>query len=127
MYDRLYEYLCEGKFLYTKQFGFRKGHYKDHSIVQNLDQIYPSCGNDNCPLEAFRNSFKIFDTVDHSLLLKRLEMYFVNTTNRAWFSSYLYGRKQYLKITECADILKQDTKSGVPQGSILRPLCKLSS
>ena len=45
------------------------------------------------------DSSKTFDIIDHLLLLKRLEMYFVNTTNLAWF----YGRKQYLKTTEGVD------------------------
>ena len=49
-------------------------------------------------------------------------MYGVNTTNLAWFASYLNGRKQYIKITESADTLKKDIKCGVPQGSILGPL-----
>ena len=48
-------------------------------------------------------------------------MYGVNTTNLAWFDSYLSGRKQYIKITESADTLKKDIKCGVPQGSILGP------
>ena len=49
-------------------------------------------------------------------------MYSVNTTNLAWFDSYLNGKKQYKKITESADTLKKDIKRGVPQGSILGPL-----
>ena len=49
-------------------------------------------------------------------------MYGVNTTNLAWFASYLNGRKQYEKITESADTVNKDIKSGVSQGSILGPL-----
>ena len=49
-------------------------------------------------------------------------MYCVNTTNFAWFASYLNGRKQYVKITESPDTVKKDIKRGVPQNSILRLL-----
>ena len=49
-------------------------------------------------------------------------MYGVNTTNLAWFASYLNGRKQYIKINESADTLKKDVKCGVPQSSILGSL-----
>ena len=49
-------------------------------------------------------------------------MYGVNTTNLAWFASYLNGREQYIKITESADIVKRGINCGVPQGSILGPL-----
>ena len=58
-------------------------------------------------------------------MLKNLEMYSVNTTNLAWFASYLNGKKQYIKITESADTLKKDIKCGVPQGSLLGPLLLL--
>ena len=118
MYSRLYKYLCEEKLLYSKQFGFQKGHSTDHAIVNLVDQIYESFENDNYTLGVFIT----FDIVNHSILLKKLEMYGVNTTNLAWFASYLNGRKQYIKITESADKLKKDIKCGVPQGSILGPL-----
>ena len=49
-------------------------------------------------------------------------MYGFNTTNLAWFASYLNGRKQYVKLTEFADTVKKDIRCGVPQGSILGPL-----
>ena len=52
-------------------------------------------------------------------------MYSVNTTNLAWFASYLNGKKQYIKITESADTLKKNIKCGVPQGSLLGPLLLL--
>ena len=58
-------------------------------------------------------------------MLKKLEMYGVNTTNLAWFVSYLNGRKQYVEITESADTVKKDIRCGVPQGSILGPLLLL--
>ena len=54
-------------------------------------------------------------------MLKNLEMYSVNTTNRAWFASYLNGRKQYIKITEYVDTVKKDVKCATPQCSILEP------
>ena len=122
MYNRLYKYLCEENLLYLKQFGFHIGHSPDHAIAHLVDQIYESFENDNYTLEVFIDLSKAFDTVDHLILLKKLEMYGLNTANLAWFASYLNGRKQYIKITESADILKEDMKCGVPQGSILGPL-----
>ena len=122
MYNQLFKYLCEEKLLYSKQFGFQKGRSTDHAIANLVDQIYESFGNDNYTLRVFIDLSKAFDTVDHSILLKKLEMYGVNTTNLAWFASYLNGRKQYIKTTESADTLKKNIKCGVPQGSILGPL-----
>ena len=122
MYNRLYKYLCEEKLLYSKQFGFQKGHSTDHAIVNLVDQIYESFENDSYTLGVFIDLSKAVHTVDHSILLKKLKMYGVNTTNLAWFASYLNGRKQYIKITESADTLKKGIKCGVPRGSILGPL-----
>ena len=65
-----------------------------------VDQIYESFENDNYALGVFVDLSKAFDTVDHSILLKKLEMHGLNTKNLAWFARELNGRKQYMKIVE---------------------------
>lgn len=119
VYNWLHKYLLEEKLSYPKYFGFWKSHFRDHAIVQHAHEIYDSFGNDNCTPKVFIESSKTFDTVDHSSLLKKLEMYRVNTTYLAWFSRNLYGGKQHLKITKCTNTLKQHIKCGVLQDSIL--------
>ena len=57
MYKRLFKYLCEEKLLYSKYFGFRKGHSTDHAIVHLVDQIYESFENDYCTLGVFIDLF----------------------------------------------------------------------
>ena len=111
-YNRLYKYLCEEKLFYSKQFGFQKGHSTDHAIVHLVNQICESFENDNYTLGVFIDLSKAFDTVDHSILFKKLETYGVNTTNLSWFASYLNGRKQYIKCTESADAVKKSIKCG---------------
>jgi Reverse transcriptase (RNA-dependent DNA polymerase) len=63
-----------------------------------------------------------FDTLDHSLLLKRAEDVFGFTgCAQSWLASYLSGRSSYVSINNvCSDTVVH--KSGVPQGSVLGPL-----
>ena len=75
------------KLLYSKQFGFHKGQSTDLVIVHLVDQIYELFENDNCKLRIFIGLSKAFDTVDHLIFFKKLEIYGVNITNLVWFAS----------------------------------------
>ena len=73
MFNRLYSYLVNKIILYSKQLDFQKGHSTEHAIAQLADQIYESFENDNYTLGVFINFSKAFDTIDHAILLKKLE------------------------------------------------------
>ena len=74
MYNRLYKYLTTEKLLYSKQFGFQTGLSTEHAIVKLVDQIYESFEKDHYTLGVFIDLSKPFDTVDHTILIKKLEM-----------------------------------------------------
>ena len=64
---------------------------------------------------------KAFDTVNHDILMRKLENCGIRRIPLEWFNSYLNERKQLVKINE----VKSATltiKCGVPQGSVLGPL-----
>ena len=77
MYNRLYKHLSNLKILYSKQFRFQKDHSTDHTLLQLVDQIYELFELNEYTIGIFIDLSKAFDTVDHNLLLKKLEIYTV--------------------------------------------------
>ena len=64
---------------------------------------------------------KAFDTVDHKILLHKLDHYGFRGVINKWFSSYLEGRTQTTQIGSFIS-KRKNTTCGVPQGSVLGPL-----
>jgi hypothetical protein len=121
VYNRLYNHLTENNMLYSKQFGFKKQHSTDHAIVELVNHLSNAFKEDYYTLGAFIDLSKAFDTVNHSILIKKLEYYGIKETNLLWFESYLSNRKQYVQF-ENLETTKKTVNCGVPQGSILGPL-----
>ena len=125
MSNRLYKYLTDNNILYTKQFGFQTGDSTEHAIIQLVDQINSDLEKDQYTLGVFIDFSKDFDTVDHEILIAKLENYGIIGINLLWFKSYLENRKQFIQY----DISSTSYKNiicGVPQGSVLAPLLFLT-
>ena len=60
---------------------------------------------------------KAFDTVDHAILIRKLEYYGIRDRELAWFESYLSERSQHCLVNGVLSE-KCDIACGVPQGSI---------
>ena len=69
---------------------------------------------------------KAFDSVDHKILCKKLELYGVQNRELSWFESYLTSRKQFCRVNG-VDSEIGDIDVGVPQGSCLGPLLSSST
>ena len=89
--------------------------------MQLVDQIIESFENNKYTL-VFIDLWKDFDTVDHSILLKKLEVYGILDRNHGWVKIYLSNRKQFVQINAKEKINLEKISCGVPQGSILRAL-----
>ena len=74
--------------------------------------------------DVFIDLQKAFDTVNHSILLKKLEHYGIRGVEQSWFSSHLSKRKQFVSANgSTSDHLEVSCR--VPQGSVLGPLLLL--
>ena len=107
--------------LVPNQFGFRKGHSTDYAIIQLYDKIIDSFSNKEHIIGIFMDLSKAFDTIDHLILLHKLESYGIRGQSLSWFKDYLHNRKQFV-VFNSNESFKQNIQCGVPQGSILGPL-----
>ena len=122
MYNRLQKYLKDQNILHDKQFGFQTGHFTEHIISQLVDQIYEVFEKNEYTLCVFIDLSKAFDTVDHSILLRKLELYGITDWNCAWIKIYFSNCLQYIQVDENSRTEYCVVKCRVPQGSILGPL-----
>ena len=83
--------------------------------------LYQSLDESKLTLGIFIDLSKAFDTVDHKILTKKLELYGIEDCNLRWFESYLSNRKQFITYADKQTNIETIT-CGVPLGSILGPL-----
>ena len=121
IYSRLYSFLTAKGILNTNQFGFRKGRSTIHALHSSVDIIQDSLKNNKHVLGIFVDLSKAFDTLDHRIMLDKLDHYGIRGNAKSLFESYLIGRQQY---TSFSKILSEKLRVlyGVPQGSVLGPL-----
>ena len=87
MYNCLYKYLTDNNILYKKQFGFQTEHSTEQAIIQLVDQINSNFEKDQYTLGVFIDLSKAFGTVDHKILIARLENFGIKGINLLWFKS----------------------------------------
>ena len=118
---RLTIFLEKHNIIFEHQFGFQKNKSTSLAILDLYNQLIKAIEDKKISCCIFLDLAKAFDTVDHTILLDKLEFYGVRGTALDWFKSYLTDRTQKVSINgqlsnPC------NVQSGVPQGSVLGPL-----
>ena len=121
MYNRIESFLAEYDTIYEHQYGFRKKHSTNHALLSIVESIRNNLDNKTFSCGVFVDLEKAFDTVNHTILLAKLDHYGIRDNALAWFRSYLSNRKQSTTANG-ATSSNLNVTCGVPQGSILGPL-----
>ena len=112
--------MCEKDLIYIRQSGFRSKHNTETALIKIIDDLLFNLDNDGVSGMVLVDYRKAFDMIDHTLLLKKLEMRGISRDSLQWFTSYLKDRRQLVKLVD-----KQSSvaifRHGIPQGSILGP------
>ena len=120
MQKRLNDFLELHNVIHPLQFGFRKKHSTAHALTSLTEKIKQTVDDSRFGCGIFTDMKKAFDTVNHSILLKKLEQYGIRGVPLDWSTSYLINRKQYVSV--CGNISETlEVTCGVPQGSVLGP------
>jgi hypothetical protein len=115
-------YLKQFDLLPPLQSGFREGHSTETAILKVLSDLRMAIDRGDFGILVLLDLSAAFDTVDHNILLQRLEKTFgIGATVLRWFQSYLYERHQHVRCGGERSSISV-VNCGVPQGSVLGPL-----
>lgn len=117
---RLIEFLDLHNILYKHQYGFRKKYSTKLSVINLVNSLLRSVDEGKPTLGIFIDFQKAFDTINHQILLNKLDFYGIRGKALQWCKSYLSNRSQVVCYKETISS-KKNIKCGVPQGSVLGP------
>ena len=90
------------------------------ALLELTEEITSDLYHKKCTIGVFIDLKKAFDTIDHGILLTKLNHYGIRGVANNWLTSYLYNRQQYVNINDHESDMA-NVVCGVPQGSILGP------
>ena len=122
MYSQLDNLFKTQKHLYDNQYGFRTEHSTEFAALELGDRVITCMDHNETPIHIYLDLSKAFDTLDHEIVLTKLQYYGIHGTPLKLVKSYLTNRKPYVEIEDTKSKML-DISTGVPQGSILGNYC----
>ena len=88
VYNRLIDYLTKFNILNKNQYGFRQKHSTAMAILDFVDKIHSAIDNGEYSTGIFLDLAKALDTVNHTILLNKLEQHGIRGIPHLWFKNY---------------------------------------
>ena len=120
-HSRLDTFFQENNIISPDQHGFQTGRSTTSAILNLTDNILQKFDQKHFTVGLFLDFSKAFDTVNHEILLNKLENYGIRNTSLRLIKNYLQCRKQYVYYSKLKSS-QYNINLSIPQGSILGPL-----
>ena len=119
---KLLSHLQENNLSNPFQSAYQAGHSTETVLLRIVNDILSALHNDNISVLLLLDLSADFDTIDHQILLSRLNSVFgIQFTALQWFQSYYSDRYQSTSVNNSSS-LPSYLMYGVPQGSVLGPI-----
>ena len=107
LYNRLHKFLNQNKCLFNYQFGFWNHHSTNHELISITEKIRNALAEGKFACGVFLDFQKAFDTVNHKILISKLEHYGIRGLPLHLFQNYLEKRTQFVNINKKAQMYFQ--------------------
>ena len=118
LYEQLYDYFLSNNLLSDRQFGFRQLHSTASTLLDSTNEWFINMDRGKINIAVFLDLQKACDTINHDILLKKLERYGMGSPVLNLLRNYLTDRTHMCSVNGVLSCSKTVT-CGVPQGSIL--------
>lgn len=98
MYNRLISFIQKHDILYSKQFGFRKNHSTETAIIELVTKLTHAIDKNKFTAGIFLDLSKAFDTVNHLIIITKLQHYGIRGVALEWFKKLSNKQKSSGKI-----------------------------
>ena len=119
--EQLTEYFISNNLFAPQQYGFRKNSSTELAALELIDRFLNHINIHKIPTNFYIDLSKVFDSLQHDILLEKLAYYDLTNKAIALLKSYLSNRKQYVQLSDVRSSVRS-ISVGAPQGSILGPL-----
>ena len=105
IYDQLYAYFQSNNLFSPNQYEFRSNHSTELTCLEIVDRIIQHLDNKKTPINIYLDLSKAFDTINHLILINKLNFYGINGKALDVFKSYLRNQARFVEF----DNFKSDT------------------